>query len=77
MSDDRGPPTYRWWLRLQIGLALAGGVAWFGGARAEEDFFTGLGLGLVLAALVLRFGRRAARDAPGRVGEEPSRGAGD
>lgn len=77
MSDDRGPATYQWWLRLQLGLALAGGVAWFGGAWAEEDFFTGLGLGLVLAALVLRFGRRAAGDGPGRDGEQRSRGAGD
>lgn len=77
MSEDRGPATYRWWLRLQLGLALAGGVAWFGGAWAGEDFFTGLGVGLLLAALVLRVGRRAAEDAPGRAGEEPARGPGD
>ncbi|MCZ6477462.1 MAG: hypothetical protein O6851_04010 [Gemmatimonadetes bacterium] len=50
-----------WWLRLQVGLALAGGVIWLGGAFSESDFFAGLGAGLLIAALTLRLGRRAAR----------------
>lgn len=56
-----------WWLRLQLGLALAGGVIWLGGAFSESDFFAGLGAGLLIAALTLRLGRREARrGAPGR-----------
>lgn len=77
VSGDRGPATYRWWLRLQVGLALAGGVAWFGGAWAEEDFLTGLGVGLVVAALALRLGRTAAEDAPGGTGAGERNGARD
>ena len=50
-----------WWLRLQVGLALAGGVIWLGGAFSESDFFAGLGAGLLIAALTLRLRRRAAR----------------
>jgi len=49
-----------WWLRLQFGLALGGGVIWLGGAFSESDFFAGLGAGLLIAALTLRLGRRAA-----------------
>ncbi len=56
-----------WWLRLQLGLALAGGVVWLGGVFSESDFFAGLGAGLLIAALTLRLGRRAAgHRAPGR-----------
>lgn len=78
MTDEHGTATYRWWLRLQLGLALAGGVAWLVGAATDEDFFTGVGLGLLLAALALRFGRRAAPDAPGTEGVsgEGTRGEG-
>lgn len=67
MAGERGPSTYRWWLRLQLGLAVAGGVCWVAGAVAEQDFFTGVGLGLLLAALALRLGRRSAPDAPSRL----------
>ena len=49
-----------WWLRLQLGLGLAGGVVWLTGAVLESDFTAGLGAGLLIAALVLRFGRQAA-----------------
>ena len=65
MTREHDTGTYRWWLRLQLGLALAGGVAWLVGAAADQDFFTGVGLGLLLAALALRLGRTAAPDAPG------------
>ena len=69
MTDEHDTATYRWWLKLQLGLALAGGVAWLVGAGTDQDFFTGVGLGLLLAALALRLGRTAASDAPeGRGG---------
>lgn len=50
----------RWWLNLQIGLGLAGGLVWFAGAAWEQDFVAGVGCGLIAAALVLRLGRKAA-----------------
>ena len=75
MTREHDTETYRWWLRLQLGLALGGGVAWLAGAAADQDFFTGVGLGLLLAALALRLGRTSAPDAPGGGsvpgGEEP------
>ncbi len=58
-NEEKGDAS--WWLRLQLGLALAGGVIWLGGAFSESDFFAGLGAGLLIAALTLRLGRRAAR----------------
>lgn len=72
MSGEHGPATYRWWLRLQLGLTVAGGACWVVGALADRDFLAGVGLGLLLAALALRLGRRAASDAPSRLDpEEP------
>lgn len=62
--------TYRWWLRLQMGLTAAGGATWFVGAVVEEDFLTGVGVGLLVAALALRLGRRAAPDAPSGRGQD-------
>lgn len=52
--------TFRWWLGLQVGLGLAGGAIWLLGAVLGEDFLAGTGLGLVIGALALRFGRKAA-----------------
>ena len=49
-----------WWLRLQIGLGLAGGATWFTGALTEQDFVAGAGCGLLIAAVVLRLGRKRA-----------------
>ena len=54
------PFSFRWWLRLQLGLALLGGAVWFVGVFVERDFLTGLGAGLLIAALILRLGRRSA-----------------
>lgn len=61
-SSDRGEMTgtVGWWLRLQLGLGLSGGVVWLAAAAAGSDFFSGLGAGLLIAALALRLGRRAA-----------------
>lgn len=60
--------SFRWWLGLQLGLALGGGAVWFSGAVLEEDFVSGVGVGLILAALVLRFGRTSTADDPGGRG---------
>ena len=49
-----------WWLRLQIGLGLAGGATWLIGALTEQDFVAGAGCGLIVAAVVLRLGRTRA-----------------
>lgn len=49
-----------WWLKLQVGLGLAGGAAWFAGASIGQDFLAGAGCGLLVAALVLRLGRTKA-----------------
>ena len=57
---EHEPLSFRWWLRLQFGLALVGGAAWVTGVLVGRDFLTGLGAGLLIAALVLRLGRRAA-----------------
>ncbi|MFQ5691085.1 MAG: hypothetical protein ACE5HQ_12540 [Gemmatimonadota bacterium] len=51
-----------WWLRLQLGLALAGSATWFVGAYRHEEFIAGVGCGLLIAALVLRLGRRSAEN---------------
>lgn len=49
-----------WWLRLQLGLGLGGGVVWLLGTLLAVDFVAGVGLGIVVGALALRFGRVAA-----------------
>jgi hypothetical protein len=59
--DSRG-----WWLGLQLVLGALGAIAWGVGALIlHEDFLSGLGLGLLVSALLLRFGRRAAADSSG------------
>lgn len=60
LDAEESTSTVGWWLRLQIGLALAGGLVWLTGAILDRDFFTGLGAGLLIAALTLRLGRKAA-----------------
>lgn len=69
LHTEEGPATYRWWLRLQLAFTVAGGVAWVVGAVLGRPFVTGTGLGLFLAALGLRLGRRAAEDSPHRTVE--------
>lgn len=57
-----GIGTHGWWLGLQLVLGGLGVVAWGAGALfLHEDFLSGLGLGLLIGGLLLRFGRRAAR----------------
>lgn len=69
LHTEEGPSTYRWWLRLQLAFVVVGGLAWVVGAVLERPFVTGTGLGLFLAALGLRLGRRAAEDSPHRARE--------
>jgi len=59
-GSSRAVDSFRWWLNLQVALGLAGGVTWFAGAMWEQDFLSGVGCGLIAAALVLRVGRRAS-----------------
>ena len=61
---DPAPSTEKWWLGLQVGLGLGGGCLWLTGKIVESEFTAGVGLGLAVAALVLRFGRRAAEEGP-------------
>lgn len=58
------PPTEskRWWVGLQAGYGLGGGAVWLAGEVSENEFLAGAGLGLVVAALLLRFGRLAAAE---------------
>ena len=56
-----GIGTRGWWLGLQLVLGGLGVVAWGVGALfLHEDFLSGLGLGLLIGGLLLRFGRRTA-----------------
>ncbi len=58
-----GVGSHRWWLGLQLVLGGLGLAAWIVGAFVlHEDFLSGLGLGLLIGGLLLRFGRRAARE---------------
>lgn len=59
MSEHR-TAAKSWWVGLQAGFGLGGGAVWVGGKAVGSEFVAGAGLGLVVAALILRFGRRAA-----------------
>lgn len=48
----------RRWLNFQISLGLAGGAAWLAGLYFEQEYVSGVGTGLVLAALILRLARK-------------------
>lgn len=48
----------RWWLNIQISLGLAGGATWLAGLYFEHEYVSGIGTGLVLAALILRLARK-------------------
>lgn len=63
---SRGPATFRWWLRLQLGLTILGAAVWVVGMVLEEEFVMGTGVGVFIGALALRLGRRAAPDSPHR-----------
>jgi len=63
------PGSKRWWLNLQISFGLLGGAVWLAGTYFEQEFVSGIGAGLIFAALLLRMGRRAAEDDGSPEGE--------
>ncbi|MGW8283449.1 MAG: hypothetical protein ACWGON_09140 [Gemmatimonadota bacterium] len=68
MRMDDG--DYLYWLRFQIGLATAGIVVWLVGVALDSAFVSGLGTGVLIAALAIRFLR-------GQRPGEASEGDGD
>ncbi len=49
--------TFAAWLRFQLALAAAGAGTWFVGSALEEPFVSGLGVGIMVSALAVRFVR--------------------
>ena len=51
---------FRYWLRFQIGLTVAGILVWLVGVSIDSSFLSGVGTGIMVSALALRFlrGRR-------------------
>lgn len=47
-------PESRYWLRLQLVMALAGAALWYAGVLVDSEFTSGLGVGVLLSALALR-----------------------
>ena len=45
-------------LRLQLALAGLGAVVWYGGVFASSDFVSGVGVGILIAALSVRLLKR-------------------
>jgi len=60
---------FRYRLRFQIGLTAAGILAWLVGVAIDSSFLAGVGTGVMLSALAIRFLR-------GRRPGEPSDGDG-
>jgi hypothetical protein len=48
----------RYWLRFQLVMAAAGAVLWYAGVHVGSEFTSGLGVGVLVSALVLRILRR-------------------
>lgn len=55
-------PEARYWLRFQMVMAVVGAVLWYVGVLLDSEFTSGLGVGVLLSALVLRILRRNADD---------------
>jgi hypothetical protein len=60
---------FRYWLRFQIGLTVAGILVWLVGVAIDSSFLSGVGTGVMVSALAIRFLR-------GRRPGEPSGGDG-
>jgi hypothetical protein len=45
------------WLRFQLALAAFGAGTWYLGSALDEPFVSGLGVGIMLAALAVRLVR--------------------
>jgi len=48
------------WLWAQVGLGGAGALTWYAGAASDSPFVTGVGIGLLVAALLVGVLRRRA-----------------
>lgn len=47
-------PEERRLLRFQLALGAAGAGAWYAGVAVASDFASGIGVGLLISALLLR-----------------------
>lgn len=65
MTTDRSGHAVPRLLNLQISFGLAGGAVWFAGAVLHHDFVSGIGVGLVAAAILLRVARVTEEDTAG------------
>ena len=50
-------PESRYWLRLQLIMAAAGGALWYAGVLLESEFESGVGVGVLVSALALPGGK--------------------
>ena len=57
---------FEYWLRFQIGLTTGGILVWLVGIGIDNSFLSGVGTGVLVSALAIRFlrGRR-----PGEVSD--------
>lgn len=46
---------FSYWLRFQIGLTVAGILAWLVGIAIDSTFLAGFGTGVMVSALAIRF----------------------
>lgn len=42
-------------LRIQLGLTALGAGVWYAGAFLEREFVSGIGVGILIGALAIRF----------------------
>jgi hypothetical protein len=52
-------PAGRYWLRLQLVMAVVGALLWYAGVRLGSEFTSGIGVGVLVSALALRLVRRS------------------
>lgn len=60
----------RYWLRLQLIMAAVGAVTWYVGVFFGSEFTSGLGVGVLASALVLRLLRGRAEEEDREVSQE-------
>jgi len=58
---------FSYWLRFQVGLTVAGILAWLVGIAIDSSFLAGFGTGVMVSALAIRFlrGRRPGESSDG------------
>ena len=60
----------RYWLRLQLIMAAVGAATWYVGVFFGSEFTSGLGVGVLASALVLRLLRGRAEEEDREVSQE-------